>query len=825
MNRSSKIFLSVLLFLLVSLLLVFMIGWATASAPHPVQHGSLTLPGLQDEVQVLRDQYGIAHIYAQNEHDLFMAQGYVHAQDRFWQMEFWRYTGQGRLSEIIGEAGVSNDRFIRTVGWNRIGEETIAYYQTEAPDFYEILEWYSAGVNAYLAENQDNFSLNQTILTAVNGPREIEPWTPLNTVTWGVVMAHDLGGNYTTELRRARLLAEVSPELVEQIWPPFPYDRRPVIAPTDLLQPMPTDTAVSPLAPQTDWSAVNLDLIGATPDLGFALGNSDFAGSNNWVVSGQHTASGLPLLANDPHLGIQMPSIWYQVGLHAPGFNVTGFSFAGVPGVVVGYNDRIAWGVTNVGPDTQDLFIEKINPANPNQYEFEGEWRDIERIEEVIKVSGGDDVVLPVRFTHHGPILSDEINVGDQVLAFQWTSSQPSPLLQSVILLNRAQNFADFVDALRYWDAAGQNIVYADVEGNIGYQTTGVVPVRRTGDGTVPAPGWTGEYEWVGTVPYEEMPRLYNPPSGYIVTANNAVVDEAYPHFIDRDWADGDRALRIERMIEELIAQKGQLTAVDMTNIHTDSYSQMAETYVPHLLALAPTSHNIALGQEVLTDWNYQAGRHSGEALLFETFLMNLLPAIVADELGETASEDYIYNSSAQFIFLHNIAADPASPLWDDVTTPDVVETRERILGQALNTAVQTVRETHGSLPSRWQWGDIHTATFVSNPLGQSGIDPIERLVNRGPFPADGGFSLVNANSWRWDNPAAVRGHVSMRFVADLADFDQSLAVIPTGQSGHPGHRNYDDQIGLWLNGGFVPLVSSEAAVRNTAVRTLILRP
>ncbi|MCA9980611.1 MAG: penicillin acylase family protein, partial [Anaerolineales bacterium] len=560
MSRSAKIFLTVVLLLLIPTLFIFMVSWATLSAPHPTQQGTLQLPGLQDEVRVLRDRYGVAHIYAQNEHDLFMAQGYVHAQDRFWQMEFWRYTGQGRLSEIIGEAGVDSDRFIRTAGWNRVGEATVDYYRTEAPDFYEILELYSAGVNAYLAENGNNTSINQTILTAVNGPREIEPWTPLNTVTWGVVMAHDLGGNYSTELRRARLLEAVGPELVEQLMPPYPYDRRPVIAPTDLLAPMPGGTtAVNPSA--INWRNVNLDLVGATPPNGFALGTSDFAGSNNWVIGGAHTASGLPLLADDPHLGIQMPSIWYQVGLHAPGFNVTGFSFAGVPGVIVGYNDRIAWGVTNVGPDTQDLFIEKINPANPNQYEFQGEWRDMEIIEEVIKVSGGEDIVLPVRFTHHGPILSDEVDAGDQVLAFQWTSHQPSPLLQSVILLNRAQNFEEFVSALRYWDAAGQNIVYADVDGNIGYQATGVVPVRRNGDGTVPVPGWTGEYEWVGTIPYEEMPRLYNPPAGYIVTANNAVVDEDYPHFIDRDWADGDRAQRIETMVADLIAEKGQLTA------------------------------------------------------------------------------------------------------------------------------------------------------------------------------------------------------------------------------------------------------------------------
>lgn len=823
MNRLAKTFLMLFAVLVVLIVGTTLYGVHKLNEPHPTHAGTLQLEGLQDEVRVLRDQHGVAHIYAQNEHDLFMAQGYVHAQDRFWQMEFWRHIGQGRLSEIIGEQGVENDKFIRTAGWNRIAAETVAYYQEEVPEFYQILEWYSAGVNGYLAAQGENISVNHTILSAVNGEREIEPWTPLNTTTWGVVMAHDLGGNYTAELRRARLSQQMSVEELDDLWPPYPYNRRPVIAPTEL-QVQGGDGVVDGLA-AVDYTAVNLDLIAQPPANGFALGTGDFAGSNNWVVNGEHTTSGLPLLANDPHLGIQMPSIWYEVGLYAPDYHVRGFSFAGTPGVVVGYNERIAWGVTNVGSDTQDLFIEKINPENPNQYEFEGEWREIETIDEVIKVADGEDVVLPVRFTHHGPILSDVVEAGTQVLAFQWTDSDPMTLLESVVLLNKAQNFDDFVAALRFWDTAGQNMVYADVDGNIGYQTTGVVPVRKSGNGEAPVPGWTGEYEWVGVVPYEAMPTLYNPPQGYIVTANNAVVDEAYPYFLDQDWTHGDRAMRIEMLLRERIDAGEKLTAEDMAAIQFDSYSLMAELYVPQLLALPSNGdESLAKAQALLKDWDYQARRDSGAALLFEMFLRELLTAVVADELTPQAEEDYLANGGTQFVFLANLATDAESAWWDDVETAEVVESRADVLAQALSRGVSWLEMHHNPDSENWAWGNLHTATFVSNPLGQSGIKPLEGLVNRGPFPADGGFGIVNANSWRWQEPAAVTGHVSMRYIADLSDLSQSFAVIPTGQSGHPGHEHYDDQMGLWANGFYHDMVAGDVA-EETAVDELVLRP
>ena len=839
MNRAARIALIILGTLLVVALVVAIAGCAAARGPFPDVDGektvalpdecatadagesaalcvALTGHGLTAPVHVYRDDHGIAHIYAENADDLFFAQGYVHAQDRMWQMEFWRHIAQGRVSEIVGEPGLENDMFIRTSGWNRIAAANTAYYEQELPEAMAALTAYSAGVNAYLIENKDDIAISQRILGLVGEPWELEPWQPIDSIGWGVVMGWDLGGNWDNELTRARLYATLGQEATDELVPGYPFDTRPVIAPTSQLATAAGSSAGLAAAPAVDWTRVSTKLIGRPPG---ALGTGPLLGSNNWVVGGQHTASGLPLLANDPHLGIQMPSIWYQVGLHAPGWDVTGFSFAGIPGVIVGHNERIAWGVTNVGPDVQDLYIERVNPDNPNQYEYMGEWRDFNVIEEVIKVNGGEDVVLTVRETLHGPVISDVLDDQPDVLALRWTAgSGPSRILQSVLSINQAQNFDEFREALRYWDIPSQNFVYADVDGNIGYQTPSLIPIRTNGQGMVPVPGWTGEYEWEAYIPFEELPTLYNPEQGYIVTANHAVVDEAYPYFIARDWASGDRGQRITDMIEQAIAE-GPIDADDFARIHSDSYSLRAAAYVPLLTGLSSDDAAVQRALDTLGQWDYQERRDSVGASLFEIFYMRLAHNVLADDVGEENVSD-AYST----IYFHQLAQDTAARWWDDATTPET-ESREDILLRSLAEAVTWLSENLGGDMDEWTWGRLHTATFASTPLGESGIGPIESLVNRGPFPADGGSDLVNANNWSWAEPAAVRSHPSMRMIVDMSDFDASRWVIPTGQSGHPFNAHYDDQIELWLNGEYLPMRSSRAAVEDAAVDHLLLQP
>ncbi len=794
--------------------------------PFPESDGLVAVQGLQDEVHIYRDEYGIPHIYANNQDDLFFAQGYVHAQDRFWQMEFWRHIGQGRLSEIAGEATIESDKFIRTVGFNRMAESAVTYYAQEQPEFMAILDAYSAGVNAYINDNRDNLSLHFDILGLVKESWEIEPWTPVNTVSWGVAMSHDLGGNMSDEIARASLLQDLSKATVEQVWPAYPYDSRPVIAPTEeqanALNEKAIDNEETSKEAGIDWEMVNLDLVGQIPQNGFAVGTGPFVGSNNWVVGGEHTESGLPLLANDMHLAVQMPSIWYEVGLHAPEWDVTGFSFAGVPGVIVGHNEKIAWGVTNLAPDVQDLFIEKINPSNSKQYEFEGEWLDMEVIEEVIKVNGGEDINLEVRVTHHGPIISDIRDDVNDVLALQWTQQEPSRILQAVAMLNQAQNYETFRNALRYWDVPSQNVVYADIEGNIAYQSPGLIPVRKNSSGEVPVPGWTGEHEWEGWVPLEELPALFNPDQGFIVTANHAVVDEDYPHFIARDWADGDRGQRIEDMIEREISNGGKVSIKDIARMQFDTKSLPAESYVPLLEGLSSDEPNVQAAIERLRGWDLRETQESVPATLFEIFYMHLIRNVLADDIGQEHLDKI--DSSAKNIFMHDLADQLNASWWDNADTTEKEDWQD-ILLQSLADATSWLEENQGGSMNDWSWGKLHTTTFEDAILGASSIAPIEAIFNRGPFPVDSGRGMVNAQVWRDSEPAAVVHHASERMIVDLSELDASQSVIPTGNSGHPYNKHYDDQMPLYLTGQYHPMLFSRDAVEAAAVEHLVLQP
>lgn len=832
-HRRSILFIVLVVLLLVALIAALSLHSITRG-PFPTTNGAITVPGLLDEVTVVRDDLGVPHIYARNEADLFFAQGYTHAQDRFWQMEWSRHIGQGRLSEIAGASLLENDKFIRNIGWPRIAAESTANYDAET---LATLEAYSAGVNAYIEANRENLSFNRTVLELVGDSWEIEPWTPVDTTSWGVVMAWNLRGNGNSnfELLQTELRAALGDELVEMLYLPYP-DTRPVIAPT-AKQPQFAAPQTPPVA--RAWSGLPTEVIGTPPDA--LLGTLDWSsvGSNNWVVNGDHTVSGMPLLADDPHLGVQLPSIWYENGLHGGRYDVVGVSLPGVPGVILGHNGQIAWGVTNVSADTQDLFIERINPDNPNQYEYQGEWRDMDVRTELIEVNGGDSVELTVRETIHGPLLNNVDDELEQAFAMQWTAMTPTRQMRAVLQLNRAQNYAEFFDALQYWDTAGQNFVYADVDGNIAYQATGRYPIRPNWDGTLPVPGWTGEYEWDGFVPFEEMPRLFNPDEGYIITANNAIIDADYPYLLSVYWADGDRAQRIVDMLEDALAE-GPVSAETYRAMHNDNYTLLADSYMPLIAPLTSDDDQMQTVLEQLRQWDRQLDADSGPAAVFELFYFHLVLRTIADELGEMA-DAYIGNGAAVRVLFHELARTPDHPFWDDVTTSEV-ETQAQQVEAALQDAVAWLNEVSPD-SAEWRWGDLHTVTYRSDPLGQSGIGLIEGIVNRGAFPYSGGTSIVNATSYGWDrllevaeNPetrgeyalgqfAEAGANPSMRMIIDLADFDSAELIHPTGQSGHPFHPHYDSMMEIYLAGEYAPMVFSAEAVANSGVEMLILQP
>ncbi len=823
MSKALKILTVIVVLIIVLGLALSGFLYYTIRRPWPRTSGIITLEGLRAPVTIVRDKWGVPHIYASNIHDLFFAQGYVHAQDRFWQMEYWRRIGSGRLSEIFGETTLNVDRFIRTLGWHRTVSRELEMLD---PEVKTILEAYAEGVNAYLREHKGRLGLEFTILGLIGAKFEPEPWTAYNTLTWAKVMAWNLGGNWDYEIFRAMLSSRIGLARLKDIDLPYPPDR-PIIVPYP-------ETGPFSLAPEEPvliseatfesipWEAVEILSMG--PGLG----------SNNWVVSGKRTTTGRPLLANDPHLGIQMPSIWYEIGLHCEPvseecpFNVVGASFAGCPGVVIGHNDYIAWGVTNVNPDVQDLYVERINPENPNQYEVDGKWEDMQIIWEEIKVRGKEEPVrVRVRITRHGPIINDVAGgteetwaYGWQPLAFRWTALEPGTIMKSVLLLNKARNWDEFREALRYWDVPSQNFIYADVNGNIGYQMPGKVPIRKKGDGSMPAPGWNSEYEWIGYIPFDELPRAFNPPEGYVVTANNAVVGPDFPYFIARDWNRGYRAQRIVNLINS----KDKLSIEDFKAMHMDSYVLHADEVIPYLIALSPNDPRLKEALEILRQWDRQAVPESVGATIFEALRLSLLRNILADEFGNKAFSAFLETGSLTMQVLASILANPQSLWYDNIYTPGT-ETRDEILLKALKEAIDEITKRLGKDMSKWQWGRVHVAIFRNETLGRSGVKLIENLFNRGPVPVSGSSETVNNTIYNPEKPFEVLVLPSYRQIIDVGAWDNSLSIHTTGQSGHPYHPHYGDFIMKWAKGEYHPMLWSKEKVESYAETILTLKP
>ena len=814
----------------------------TAKKSFPSVDGEIQVAGLNSKVEIFRDNFGVPHIYGDSHHDLFFAQGYVHAQDRFWQMDFWRHQGAGRLSELVGKPMLETDKFLRTLGWERVSKQELALL---GPDELLIIEAYSNGVNAYLTEKSGTeLSLEYAFLPILNPGYEPKPWTPLNSLTWGKAMAWDLRGNLGTEIDQAMLLKDLTTDQVEFLYPTYPLDH-PVIVPgfslsgsvPDLridhsLTPTQSTSRISTptlthLLQSAQSRAENLDVITG--------GGFESIGSNSWVISGDLTDTGKPFLANDTHLGSQMPSIWYEVGLHCRTksaecqLDVAGFSFAGVPGIIIGHNDRIAWGVTNVGPDVMDLYIEKINPDNPTQYEINGEWVDMETVVETIQVAGKDPVEHVVYLTQHGPIIGSVYDLDDfaevsgievpenYALALKWTALEPSCVFCAVWDFNLAQDWQEFRNAAEEFTVPAQNLLYADVDGNIAYQMPGRIPIRVEGhDGMLPVPGWTGDYEWQGYIPFEELPFTLNPAEGYIVTANNAVADTDYPYLISKEWSRGYRAQRIVDLIE---TASDPISMEYIKKMQGDNLDLLAKTLVPILLEIQFSDLELIEAQQLLRDWDYQVDMDSAPAALFMVFWQNLLNNAVHDDLP-----DYFnigVESRAKEI-IRQLVKIPNDLWWDDPSTSQK-ENLEDIFSLTLEESYRELQKELGKDPTAWRWGDLHTITFENQVMGSFPI--IKTAFNRGPYPASGGNSIINATGWDPSDPYVIDWLPSKRMLIDLNDLTNSLTIHTTGQSGHAYHPHYIDMADLWRNIQYHPMLWQFNDVQQDTESLLILTP
>ncbi len=642
----------------------------------------------------------------------------------------------------------------------------------------------------------------------------------------------------------------MGPEMTDQwLTPPWPFGKRPTIVKLEDLPIVgPTGSTQDGGIAQLVDSDTSLER-DVLPTMSLVFDHSRGIGSNNWVVSGKMTKSGMPLLANDPHLGIQMPSIWYEIGLHyqprggeAP-LDVVGFAFAATAGVIIGHNSSIAWGRTNVFPDVHDLYVIRVNPDNPLQYEWNGEWRNVKVYEETIHFGDrAEPVTIKVRETHLGPIINDnqvDEETGEILgfnnkmpVALRWTALEPGTILKAVVGINKATNWEEFREALRYWDVPSQNVIYADVKGNIGYQMPGRIPIRaKNHSGLMPAPGWTDEFEWKGFIPYDSLPRIFNPERGYIATANQAVVPLEYYEHLEKklgeglnyvfglEWNYGYRAQRIEELLEKMAPH----TIATFQAIQGDNKLISAEELMPYLANLKFDDAELAQARDWLLKWDCQCNMDSPQAALYAEFWASLVNNLFCDQL----SEDIQVRGEGREAWAAFLLMDkPDNAWWDDSRTKDVVETRDDILMRAFSEGYANIVATLGKDRNKWKWGDLHTATFVSNPLGLSGIGLIENRVNRGPFPTSGSTDTVNNTVWYTNSGNfAVKWVPSVRMIVDLGDFSRSVTIHTTGQSGHPYSKHYDNMIEPWLNMEYHPMLWTREQVEKAAVDRLILEP
>ncbi|MFF9865160.1 penicillin acylase family protein [Streptomyces sp. NPDC013953] len=898
---------------------------STVRASFPQTTGTLDVEGLSAPVDVKRDQYGIPQIYASTDEDLFRAQGYVHAQDRFWEMDVRRHMTAGRLSEMFGKSQVDADAFLRTLGWHRVAQEE--YDKKLSPDTKKYLQAYADGVNAYLKGKEGRDVSLEYAALAFSNDYTIEPWTPVDSVAWLKAMAWDLRGNMQEEIDRSLMHSRLNEKQIKDLYPAYPYDlHQPVVGRGAV------DEATGKFDPSAEASGSSAGSAGSQDSSGSSAGsqrsqgprgssgaagtpqgaaqgfqtqlsalsdsleripallgpNGNGIGSNSWVVSGKYTTTGKPLLANDPHLAPQLPSLWYQMGLHCRSvsdkcrYDVAGYTFSGMPGVIIGHNQDIAWGFTNLGADVSDLYLQKVSDKG---YQYGGEEVPFTVRKETIKVAGGGSRTITVRTTNNGPLVSDRSNelekVGEKApvttpapdrgdgyaVALRWTALDPGKSMDAVFKLNRAKDFDEFRRAARDFEVPAQNLVYADAkgaEGHIGYQAPGRIPVRAKGhDGTMPAPGWDPKYRWEkDPVPFDELPYEQDPQRGYIVTANQAVIDaEKYPHALTQDWGYGSRSQRINDLIELKIKDGGKISTDDMRTMQMDNSSEIAKMLTPYLLKIDVSDDAyVREAQQLLEGWDYTQEADSGAAAYFNAVWRNVLKLAFGDKLpkelrvkGECINvrpADSTGPIDEQNRLVRECGqrdAESAQPdggdRWYEVVRPllkneksewwqspasridEGTTTRDQLLRRAMIDARWELTSKLGKDVNSWSWGRLHQLTLKNQTLGTEGPGFLQAMLNRGPWNLAGGEAAVNATGWNAAGGYGVVWVPSMRMVVNVGDWDKSRWINLTGASGHAYSAHYTDQTDKWAKGELLDWAYGEKAVDAATADTLVLKP
>jgi len=763
----------------------------------PQTKGALTIPGLTKTVEIIRDRWGIPHIYAQNLPDLFFAQGFVHAQDRLFQMELNRRSAAGSLSEIFGELSLDTDRFVRTFGFNRLG---LVDWESAVLEVKEALTAYAGGVNAFMTHPDKKWPLELNLLRHYP-----EPWQPEDSAIFSRLMIWQMSHAWQSEIVRAEIAEKVGMERAAELEIHYPASN-PVTLPEGI-----------------EFNALDPDgklrqLTGPFLERG--------KGSNEWVIAPNRSETGHAVLANDMHLPLGIPALWYQVHLNAPDYHVSGVSLPGMPMVLVGHNERIAWGATLAFTDAEDLYVEQIDSQDPPRYLFKDEWHTAEMIQEEINVKGQTDPFIEqVVVTNHGPVISEVVGYPDQKVSVKSTDLQPAPALEGWYRLNMAHNWDDFVEAMRRIEAPQLNVAYADVDDNIGYWVTGKVPVRAKGDGSIPVPGWSGEYEWIDEVPFDEMPHAFNPERGYILNCNNKVTSDQYPHFLGNVWMNGFRA----RRLTELIESRPKLSIQDHRDFQMDLKCLPGLELVARLEGIPDSEPEVRLALKLLRDWDGYLFPESVGGTVYEVARYTLVRELLVPGLGETLT------TRAMGDGCHPLLAKTQEFYGHDTTNllrlldnPDSwwvqqAGGREAAIRRGLKKAINWLQENLGPDEAEWQWGKLHRITFSHS---MSLRNPFDQVFDRGPFPIGGDTDTPLQTAMMPGDPYENKAWApSFRQIVDMGDLTKSQAIHPPGQSGNLASPHYDDLAQSWLAGEYHPMLWTREQVDAEAKDQLILKP
>jgi penicillin amidase len=731
----------------------------------PQLKGEVIVSGMNNAVEVTRDKNGVPHITAQSEKDLYIAQGYVQAQDRLFQMDLSRRQASGMLSEVVGVATIEKDKFFRTLGLRRAAEASYPEYNQSSKD---AMQWFADGINAFMKKAKAEGTLPLEFKLLKYEPAE---WTPIDSLTIGKYMAFDLGGHWSGQAFRYWALGTFPKEKAYDLFPSYPKDAPEILS---------------------AYREVDMNL---EKSFASAVIPPEFNGSNNWAVSGEKSESGKPLLADDPHLSLATPSIWYQMHLQSDSMNVSGVIFAGVPGIILGHNDHIAWGVTNTGPDVQDLYIEKRNPVNPHQFLYNGKWENAKVFKEPIAVKDEKTLDYEVVETRHGPIMSEFAfdKKQDTVLSMKWTALMPSTEFQAVLSINKAKDWNEFEQALEDFHVPTQNFVFAGSDGTIAYKANGKIPIRKKGDGMIPVPGWTDEYEWEGFIPYDELPRTVNPEEGFVATANNKVIDDSYPYHISHHWAQPYRYMRIKEVLEK----KDKLTLNDMKKLQMDQRNLYAEEFLPSILeriSVADLNKAEKASVNLLSKWKMADDKDLAAPLLFHMLMKEIPLTLFKDAVPKEM--DALFEGKQGIVdeLLRRAFKGDESEWFSDKGGLD------QVLLTSFENVVASLNEEYGDDPEAWKWGDYHQLYF-GHPL--SSASPVLKWLFNHEKPVPVGGSQITVGAANYNEEGIVNHGASWRFVIDAANLNKGHHIVGPGQSGHVRSNWYQDQLQDWVNGTY----------------------